>query len=88
MVPTRELAIQLSKAISDFAKYTKNLKVAAIYGGDSYSYQIKALRSGAQIIVGTPGRMMDHMRRETIDFSSISKVILDEADEMLKMGFI
>lgn len=88
VVPTRELALQVCKAIKDFAKYLNNLKVTAIYGGDDYRSQIKDLKAGAQIIVGTPGRLMDHMRRQTINFDSITHVVLDEADEMLKMGFI
>lgn len=88
LAPTRELAIQICKAIESFSKYQKNIKVAAIYGGDGYSNQIRMLRDGAQIIVSTPGRMMDHMRRNTVNFASITKVVLDEADEMLRMGFI
>lgn len=88
LAPTRELALQIAKAIKDFSKYLPSVKVACIYGGDSYRNQIRDLRDGAQIIVSTPGRMMDHMRRQTVNFETIEKVVLDEADEMLRMGFI
>ena len=88
LVPTRELAVQVSRAVQDFAKYIKGINVIAIYGGDGYSHQIRALKQGAQIIVSTPGRIMDHIRRKTVKFDSIEKLILDEADEMLNMGFL
>lgn len=85
--PTRELAIQVSDEISKLAKYMKQIKVLPVYGGQPINRQIHALRKGVQIVVGTPGRLMDHMRRGTIDVSKINMVVLDEADEMLNMGF-
>ncbi|MCU0240476.1 MAG: DEAD/DEAH box helicase [Pyrinomonadaceae bacterium] len=88
LTPTRELAIQVAEAIHSYAKYTKNVRVLPIYGGQSIFQQMKHLRNGIQIIVGTPGRVMDHMRRETINFDNLKMVVLDEADEMLRMGFI
>jgi len=87
LTPTRELAIQVAEAFHTYAKYLERVRVLPIYGGQSISQQIKHLKSGVQIIVGTPGRVMDHMRRETIDLSNLKIVILDEADEMLRMGF-
>ncbi|MCY7347536.1 MAG: DEAD/DEAH box helicase [Pyrinomonadaceae bacterium] len=87
LVPTRELAIQVAEAFHTYAKFVGNVRVLPVYGGQAISQQIKHLRSGVQIIVGTPGRVMDHMRRETIDISKLKMVILDEADEMLRMGF-
>jgi ATP-dependent RNA helicase DeaD len=88
LTPTRELAIQVAEAIHSYAKYLGKVRVLPVYGGQSISQQIRHLRSGVQIIVGTPGRIMDHMRRETIDISNLKIVVLDEADEMLRMGFI
>jgi ATP-dependent RNA helicase DeaD len=88
LTPTRELAIQVAEAIHSYAKYLKNVRVLPVYGGQSIFQQVKHLRSGVQIIVGTPGRVMDHIRRETIQFSELKMVVLDEADEMLRMGFI
>jgi ATP-dependent RNA helicase DeaD len=88
LTPTRELAIQVAEAIHSYAKYTKNVRVLPVYGGQSIFQQMKHLRNGIQIIVGTPGRVMDHMRRETINFDNLKMVVLDEADEMLRMGFI
>lgn len=88
LTPTRELAIQVAEAIHNYAKYLKNVRVLPVYGGQSIFQQVKHLRSGVQIIVGTPGRVMDHIRRETIEFSELKMVVLDEADEMLRMGFI
>ena len=87
LVPTRELAIQVAEAFHTYAKFVGNVRVLPVYGGQSISQQIKHLRSGVQVIVGTPGRVMDHLRRETIDISKLKMVILDEADEMLRMGF-
>ena len=87
LTPTRELAIQVAEAIHGYAKHLGRVRVLPVYGGQSISQQIKHLRSGVQIVVGTPGRIMDHMRRETIDISNIKMVVLDEADEMLNMGF-
>jgi len=87
LTPTRELAIQVAEAFHTYAKHLGRIRVLPVYGGQSISQQIKHLRSGVQVIVGTPGRVMDHMRRETIDLSSLKMVVLDEADEMLRMGF-
>lgn len=87
LAPTRELAIQVAEAFHSYAKYIDGIRVLPVYGGQSISQQIKHLRSGVQVIVGTPGRVMDHMRRETIDLSNLKVVALDEADEMLRMGF-
>lgn len=87
LCPTRELSIQVSKEISKLLKFKKHIKIATIYGGESYEKQIRALKNKPQIIVGTPGRIIDHMERKTLDFSNLSTLVLDEADEMLKMGF-
>ena len=87
LTPTRELAIQVAEAFHTYAKFLGGVRVLPVYGGQSISQQIKHLRSGVQIIVGTPGRVMDHLRRETIDISNLKMVVLDEADEMLRMGF-
>lgn len=86
LAPTRELAAQSANAITDFAK-GMNLGVVAVYGGASYTPQIAALREGAQIVVGTPGRVMDLMERGELDLSALRFFVLDEADEMLRMGF-
>ncbi len=87
LCPTRELAIQAAEELRKFAKYLHGIKVLPIYGGQDMGRQIKALKGCPQIIVGTPGRVMDHMRRRTIRLNSLSMVVLDEADEMLNMGF-
>jgi ATP-dependent RNA helicase DeaD len=87
MCPTRELALQVKEQIQKLAKYKKGLNVAAIYGGESYERQFLALKKGSQIVVGTPGRIMDHIDRKTLILSDIKLAILDEADEMLNMGF-
>lgn len=88
LTPTRELAIQVAEAFHSYAKHLGKVRVLPIYGGQSISQQIRHLRGGVQIIVGTPGRVMDHIRRETIDISNLKAVVLDEADEMLRMGFL
>jgi ATP-dependent RNA helicase DeaD len=88
LAPTRELAIQVAEAIQSYAKQMKGLQVMAIYGGQGYREQLQALKKGVQIIVGTPGRVMDHMRRGTLNLEGLSHLVLDEADEMLRMGFI
>ncbi|CCQ09586.1 Cold-shock DEAD-box protein A [Pseudoalteromonas luteoviolacea B = ATCC 29581] len=88
LTPTRELAIQVAEAFEAYAKYTKGVEVLALYGGQSYGIQLSALRRGAQIIVATPGRLIDHINRKTIDLSDLKALVLDEADEMLRMGFI
>ncbi|HBS48110.1 TPA: ATP-dependent RNA helicase [Candidatus Dependentiae bacterium] len=87
LCPTRELAIQISVEFAKFLKYKAGVKVLPIYGGQSIEKQFKDLRSGPQIIIGTPGRVIDHLHRKSLDFSLIKMVVLDEADEMLKMGF-
>ena len=87
LCPTRELANQIQEVIKQISKFKKGLRSTAIYGGDSIERQIRDLKRGTQIIVGTPGRVMDHMRKGTIKFGELKMVILDEADEMLNMGF-
>ena len=87
LCPTRELAIQVSEEIKKLIKYKKYIKLATIYGGASYEKQIKELKSHPQIVVGTPGRIIDHMNRHTLDLKGITTLVLDEADEMLNMGF-
>lgn len=85
--PTRELAIQVSGEIHKFLRYKKNISVLPIYGGQSIEGQIRALKKGVQIVVGTPGRLIDHIDRKSLNLSSVSMVVLDEADEMMDMGF-
>lgn len=87
LCPTRELALQVSGEIQKLSKYMKGVKQLPVYGGQDITRQIKSLKRGVQIIVGTPGRVMDHMRRKTAKFDDITMVVLDEADEMLDMGF-
>ncbi len=87
LCPTRELAVQAAEEIRRLAKYTHGIKVLPVYGGQEISRQIRALSQGVQIVVGTPGRIMDHMRRHTIKTEDIRMIVLDEADEMLNMGF-
>ena len=87
LCPTRELAIQAAEEIRKFAKYMDSVRVLPIYGGQDITKQIRSLKGNIQIIVGTPGRVMDHMRRHTIKTKDLKTVILDEADEMLNMGF-
>ena len=88
LAPTRELAMQVAEAVESFAKHVPGIKVASIYGGQDFGIQLRQIKNGAQWIVGTPGRVMDHIRRGTLKLDDISAVILDEADEMLRMGFI
>ncbi len=88
LAPTRELAIQVADAINSYAAHLSRVRVAAIYGGSDFREQIQQLRRGVQIVVGTPGRVMDHMRQGTLDLSGLRTLVLDEADEMLRMGFI
>ncbi len=88
LTPTRELAIQVAEAFHSYAKYLGRVRVLPIYGGQAIGQQIRHLKSGVQVVVGTPGRVMDHIRRETINISNLKMMILDEADEMLRMGFI
>ncbi len=87
LCPTRELALQVVGEIRKVSSYKPGLKVAAVYGGASMPEQIRKLRDGAQIVVGTPGRIMDHMRRKTLKLKNLKLLVLDEADEMLNMGF-
>lgn len=87
LCPTRELAIQAAEEMRKFAKYMHGIKMVPIYGGQEMYRQINALKGGAQIVVGTPGRVMDHMRRHTLKMDTVKMVVLDEADEMLNMGF-
>lgn len=87
LCPTRELAIQVSEEMHKFAKFMHGIKVVPIYGGQEIVRQIKALKAGTQVVIGTPGRVMDHMRRKTVKFDNVKIVALDEADEMLNMGF-
>ncbi|MEC9488484.1 MAG: DEAD/DEAH box helicase [Halanaerobium sp.] len=88
LCPTRELAIQVAEELNRLAKYKRNLSTLPVYGGQSINRQIKALKKGVQVIIGTPGRVMDHMNRRTLNLSRINTVVLDEADVMLDMGFI
>ncbi len=87
LCPTRELALQVSEEIKKLAKYKRGLRVEAIYGGESIDRQIRALKAGVHIVIGTPGRVMDHMQRNTLHLDGVKMMILDEADEMLDMGF-
>ncbi|MFT4147840.1 MAG: DEAD/DEAH box helicase [Micrococcaceae bacterium] len=87
LTPTRELAIQVAENFENYAKYLSHLKVATIYGGSSYGPQLSALKGGAQIVVGTPGRMIDHLKKGSLKLHDIQYLVLDEADEMLRMGF-
>ncbi|RKD29490.1 DEAD/DEAH box helicase [Thermohalobacter berrensis] len=87
LCPTRELAIQVAEEIRRLAKYIKGIKILPIYGGQPISRQIHPLKKGVQIVIGTPGRVMDHMRRKTLKLTNLRMAVLDEADEMLNMGF-
>ena len=87
LCPTRELAIQVADEIRRLAKYMPGIKILPVYGGQEIMKQIRSLKGGVQIIVGTPGRVMDHMRRRTVKMDQLHTVVLDEADEMLNMGF-
>lgn len=88
LAPTRELAIQVAESFENYAKHQKDIRIVSIYGGQAYDSQIRALKRGVDIVVGTPGRVMDHMRRGTLKLDSLQALVLDEADEMLRMGFI
>lgn len=87
LCPTRELCLQITKDITNYSKYMRNIKTTAVYGGSSITDQIRSLRDKPQIVVGTPGRVIDLINRKALDFSEIRWMILDEADEMLSMGF-
>ncbi len=87
LCPTRELAVQVADEVRKFLKYQEGIKTIAVYGGQSIETQIKMLKKGVQIVIGTPGRIMDHMRRKTLKLDHVKMCVLDEADEMLNMGF-
>jgi len=88
LAPTRELAIQVGKSFASYSKGMKGFRVLTIYGGQDYGIQNRGLEAGPHVVVGTPGRIMDHMRRGTLKLKTVSTLVLDEADEMLRMGFI
>jgi len=88
LAPTRELALQVAEAMQTYARFLPGFHVLPIYGGQGMGMQLNQLRRGVQVVVGTPGRVMDHMRRGTLDISRLQSLVLDEADEMLRMGFI
>src|SRR3954453_2789437 len=87
LAPTRELALQVAEAFSRYGTHLPQINVLPIYGGSSYGPQLAGLRRGAQVVVGTPGRVIDHLERGTLDLSKLDYLVLDEADEMLAMGF-
>ena len=88
LTPTRELAIQVAEAFQSYARFIKGFHVLPIYGGSDIGGQLKGLQRGAQVVVGTPGRILDHLRRRSLNLSEVTGLVLDEADEMLRMGFI
>jgi ATP-dependent RNA helicase DeaD len=88
LAPTRELAIQVAEAFQKYASHINNFHVLPIYGGQSYGPQLQALRRGVHVVVGTPGRVIDHLEKGSLDLSQLKTLVLDEADEMLRMGFI
>ncbi|MBN7819545.1 DEAD/DEAH box helicase [Bowmanella yangjiangensis] len=88
LAPTRELAIQVAEAFHTYASFNRDIKVLPIYGGQSYDNQIRPLKRGVQVVVGTPGRVIDHIKRGTLKLDKLRFLVLDEADEMLRMGFI
>jgi ATP-dependent RNA helicase DeaD len=88
LTPTRELAIQVAEAFHSYSKYLGRVRVLPIYGGQPIQKQLERLRAGVQVVVGTPGRVMDHLRRGTLDLAGLKMIVLDEGDEMLRMGFI
>ena len=87
LAPTRELALQVARELTNIGKH-RGIVIAAIYGGAPIGKQIRHLKNGAQVVVGTPGRVLDHIRRGTLDCKAISTFVLDECDEMLSMGFL
>src|SRR5712672_1856282 len=87
LAPTRELALQVAEAFGRYGAHLPAINVLPIYGGSSYTVQLSGLRRGAQVVVGTPGRVIDHLERGTLDLSRVDYLVLDEADEMLAMGF-
>ena len=88
LTPTRELAIQVAEAMQTYARFLKGFHVVPVYGGQSIDTQLRQLRRGVHVVVGTPGRIQDHLRRRTLQLEGLNAVVLDEADEMLRMGFI
>ena len=88
LTPTRELTIQVAEAFQRYANHLKGFRVLPVYGGQEYSGQIRALRRGVHVVVGTPGRVMDHIRKGTMKLDNLRVLVLDEGDEMLRMGFI
>ena len=88
LLPTRELAIQVAEEIRRLAKFMHGIKVLPVYGGQDIVRQIRALKDGVQVVIGTPGRVMDHLHRKTLRVDQVHTVVLDEADEMLNMGFL
>ena len=88
LTPTRELALQVSEALRKYGRYLQGLAVATLYGGADMRAQLRQLRRGAQVVVGTPGRLRDHLRRGSLNLRALRFVVLDEGDEMLRMGFI
>ncbi len=88
LAPTRELAIQVAEAFQTFSRNIKGLHVLPVYGGSEYGTQIRALKRGVHVVVGTPGRVMDHIKKGTLKLDTLTSMVLDEADEMLRMGFI
>src|SRR5689334_17330907 len=88
LAPTRELAIQVAEAFQKYAAHMPGFHVLPIYGGQSYQPQLSALKRGVHVVVGTPGRVIDHLERGSLDLSGLTSLVLDEADEMLRMGFI
>lgn len=88
LTPTRELALQVAEAFQTYAAHLRGIHVLPIYGGQEYGRQIRQLKRGVQVVVGTPGRVMDHMRRGTLNLEQLTTLVLDEADEMLRMGFV
>lgn len=88
LTPTRELAIQVAEAFTRYATHIPELRILPVYGGQEYGGQVRQLKRGVQVVVGTPGRVMDHIRRGTLKLDKLSSLVLDEADEMLRMGFI
>ena len=87
LCPTRELCVQICKDLESYSKYVKGIKLLSVYGGTNIETQIKSLKKGVQIVVGTPGRTKDLLKRKNLKLEIVNKVILDEADEMLSMGF-
>lgn len=88
LAPTRELAIQVADSFKAYSKHLRNIQILPIFGGQDYSIQLKQLQRGVQVVVGTPGRVMDHIRRGSLKLDNITNLVLDEADEMLRMGFL